>query len=143
MKKSIKIILIVLMSILVLVGGVILLVQLFYPRFEHSYKEIDEIYVTNYVDGEYVRAKVSQDDMKRIYEIIKHSWIDIDFLAGDNCGPDGPGLLIYYKDEKCDDWICTERNHTRFVSYNDRWGWTSEAFNSKEILGIIESYTVK
>ena len=49
MKKSIKIILIVLMSILVLVGGVILLVQLFYPRFEHSYKEIDEIYVTNYV----------------------------------------------------------------------------------------------
>ena len=81
MKKSIKIILIVLMSILVLVGGVILLVQLLYPRFEHSYKEIDEIYVTNYVDGEYVRAKVSQDDMKRIYEIIKHSWIDIDFFS--------------------------------------------------------------
>lgn len=139
MNKSFKIILIIVMSIIV--GGTVLVVQLLYPRFEHSYKEIDEIYAENYVEGEYVRVKVSGEDKKKVYEIIKHSWINVDFLAGDNCGPDGPGILIYYNDGTCDSWICTERDHTCYVSYNDRWGWTSEAFNSKELLCIIESYT--
>ncbi|MCQ2483662.1 MAG: hypothetical protein MJ153_09270 [Clostridia bacterium] len=139
MNKSFKIILIIVMSIIV--GGAVLVVQLLYPRFEHSYKEIDEIYAENFVEGEYVRVKVSGEDKKKVYEIIKHSWINVDFLAGDNCGPDGPGILIYYNDGTCDSWICTERDHTCYVSYNDRWGWTSEAFNSKELLCIIESYT--
>ena len=122
-------------------SGVVLSIQFLYPRFEHSYEEIDEVYAKNYVDGEYVRVKVSNEDKKRVYEIIKHSWIDVDFLAGDDCGPDGPQLLIYYNDNTYDSWICTETNHSRYVSYNNRWGWTSEAINSKEILRIIESYT--
>lgn len=141
MEKASNAMLIVVGSIVLIVCMGVLCVQLMYPRFQYSYEKIDKIYVSNYVDGKYVNVIVSSEDSKRIYDIIKRSWIFVDFLAGDDCGPDGPGLVIIYNDGTRDSWICTERNHNRYYSYNYRWGGTSEALKSNELLRIIESYT--
>lgn len=88
-----------------------------YPRFNYSYKEIDEIYVTNYIDGEQVDVKVSEEDKEIIYSIIKHSRISVDLMAEDNCGADGPGISVIYNDGISDSWGSFENDHTGYINY--------------------------
>lgn len=122
---------------------IFLLIQLLYPRFKHSYKEIDAIYAKNCVDGDYVKVKVSEEDKDAIYSIIKHSWLSVDFIVGDECGADGPNILIVYTDGSMDSWECEEREHTRYMEYQhiNGWGTTVVCIKSKKLLSIIESYT--
>ncbi len=133
--------LLILCGLLIIV--IIILIQLLYPRFKHSYKEIDAIYANNYVDGDYVKVKVSDEDKEKIYSIIKHSWIGVDFMVGDECGSDGPNILIIYTDGSMDSWGCAESNHTSYRKYQyiNGWGSTAVWFKSKKLLSIIESYT--
>lgn len=147
MNKFKKGMLIFLGGLIITIFAIVMLIQLLYPRFRGSYNGIDNIYVTNSVDGEYVRVNVSQEDKERIYSEIKHSWINVDyfvdfFVDTDNL-PDGPGLIITYKDGSFDIWGCSETDHTLYNSYKyiDVWGKTDVHINSKELLNIIERYT--
>ena len=110
--------LLILCGLLIIV--IIILIQLLYPRFKHSYKEIDAI-----------------------YSIIRHSWIGVDFMVGDECGSDGPNILIIYTDGSMDSWGCAESNHISYRKYQyiNGWGSTAAWFKSKKLLSIIESYT--
>ena len=142
MKKTIRIILKVLFILYIIVMIALAAIQLFYPRLEHPYKEVVAIYVYNYHEESYLEVAVPEEDKKNIYSMIKHAWLDVDLMAGDNCGCDGPGIIISYIDGTSECWGCTEKNHARYIKYDSyKYGTTSASFQSKKILRIIEKYT--
>jgi len=143
MKKSRKYIWIIAGIVAIVIIAMVLIFQLSYHRLDQSYEEIDQIYAINYVDGKGVKVLLSEEDKNEVYAVLKHSMINVDFMVGDECGSDGPGVYIVYNDGTYETWGCRETDHTYFYRYYywDKWGQTSVAVHSKKLLSIIEKYT--
>ena len=105
----------VITSVILLISSAIG-VRIFYPRSSHSFKEVKLITISFY-DGEYKTIELSREKSKQVFELINKSWIThLDLLyVGDDCGGDGPSIIVKYTDGTIDFWDYGGGTFLRYV----------------------------
>lgn len=98
----------------------IICIWLFYPRSSHSFEEVDSI-IIQYYNKEYKSISVNKEDERQLIELINRSMIiKLDFMfVGDDCGGDGPSIMVLYKDGTTDYWDKrTDYQYCRYIYKN-------------------------